>query len=517
MKAFLSSHPILAAACASLLLGLAYSAGFAPLELHWVSLAALALLFYVLSRCERVRTAAAAGFAFGMGWFVPGLSWCVAVMTDHARLPLAAAVAGLLALAAAASLFPAAALALAKYFNRGDRVRTVLSAAGLITLFEWLRAAAVQFGWLAPGYALLDTPFAGYAPLAGINGVTLAGTLFAALAACTLAVRPKFAAVPAAFAAVILLGGQAAGTAVWSHPSKTVDVRIVQPDLPVVDAFTRYSTAARIRALFDLAAAPWPDAQKPRILLTPEGVVTQPVERLGAQAAGALFELQEKADAPVLFNGFRQEGRRFYNTSFVLGEGQIVYRIDKRALVPFGEFVPEGFRWLIDLIGIPMTDLAEGDAVQPMLDIGGVSAGILICYENLSGEVMRSYWQSRSPDFLIVTSSLGWFSDSILPQFLDIARMRALESARPVVSVSNSGMSAVISSRGEVVRRLGVHERAELTLGLLGATGEATPYVRFSGWPSLFLAFLLAACGFFSPRRLQLLREMGRGEQEGHG
>jgi apolipoprotein N-acyltransferase len=239
MKAFLSSHPILAAACASLLLGLAYSAGFAPLELHWVSLAALALLFYVLSRCERVRTAAAAGFAFGMGWFVPGLSWCVAVMTDHARLPLAAAVAGLLALAAAASLFPAAALALAKYFNRGDRVRTVLSAAGLITLFEWLRAAAVQFGWLAPGYALLDTPFAGYAPLAGINGVTLAGTLFAALAACTLAVRPKFAAVPAAFAAVILLGGQAAGTAVWSHPSKTVDVRIVQPDLPVVDAFTR--------------------------------------------------------------------------------------------------------------------------------------------------------------------------------------------------------------------------------------------------------------------------------------
>ena len=144
----------------------------------------------------------------------------------------------------------------------------------------------------------------------------------------------------------------------------------------------------------------------------------------------------------MLFNGFRKDGPRFFNTSFVLDEGQIAYRLDKRELVPFGEYVPAGFHWFVEMIGIPMSDLMRGDAVQPLLSLGGADAGILICYENLYGSVVRTFWQSRSPDFLIVTSNLGWFGRSVLGQHLTMSRMRAMESARPLVSVSNTGMSA---------------------------------------------------------------------------
>ena len=260
-----------------------------------------------------------------------------------------------------------------------------------------------------PGYAVIDTPLAGWAPLGGIYAVTLAQLLFAALVAVALSCRLAWLAVPVIGAALIAGTGQVSRQHAWSEPSSTVDVRIIQPALPVVDAYTRANPAQRIEALFPAAFKPWPASDRPRLLLTPEGIVNVPVSRLGREAAGRLVLLQEKTEARVLFNGFRKDGPRFFNTSFVLDEGQIAYRLDKRELVPFGEYVPAGFHWFVEMIGIPMSDLMRGDAVQPLLSLGGADAGILICYENLYGSVVRTFWQSRSPDFLIVTSNLGWF------------------------------------------------------------------------------------------------------------
>ena len=280
----------------------------------------------------------------------------------------------------------------------------------------------------------------------------------------------------------------------WSEPSSTVDVRIIQPALPVVDAYTRANPAQRIEALFPAAFKPWPASDRPRLLLTPEGIVNVPVSRLGREAAGRLVLLQEKTEARVLFNGFRKDGPRFFNTSFVLDEGQIAYRLDKRELVPFGEYVPAGFHWFIEMIGIPMSDLMRGDAVQPLLSLGGADAGILICYENLYGSVVRTFWQSRSPDFLIVTSNLGWFGRSVLGQHLTMSRMRAMESARPLVSVSNTGMSALVNSRGEIAAMLRTDGPDAATMPLLGATGSPTPYVRLGSWPALLASLILALC-----------------------
>ena len=188
----------------------------------------------------------------------------------------------------------------------------------------------------------------------------------------------------------------------------------------------------------------------------------------GNPAGGSAVQGSAAQDSAVQGNTVHA---RFFNTSFVLDEGQIVYKLDKRALVPFGEYVPGGFRWFVDMIGVPMSDLTPGDAVQPMLSLGGADAGILICYENLYGGVMRSFWQSRSPDFLIVTANLGWFGRSVLGQHLTMSRMRAMESARPLVSVSNTGMSAVVNSRGEVVHMLRADGEDSATLPLLGASG----------------------------------------------
>ena len=509
MIAFEEKHPHLTAILGGLTAGLIFTTGFAPLSWNWAALAALAGWFFLVLRLQSVRDSALSGFAFGLGWFVPGLAWTMTSMAVHGRLPWAAAFAGLLLLGAVLSVFPAAAAASAKKVSSSGQARLLLSLAGCFALTEWLRSEViVVFGWLTPAYAFLETPIAGWAPILGAGGVTLAAAVSAALLVTAFECRLRWLAVPILFLALIAGTGRWSSEHHWSSPSEIVDIRVIQPALPVVNAYVRADPASRIEAMIPAASEPWPGGDRPRLLLTPEGIVSVPVGRLNARAAGALFELQEKSDAMVLFNGFREEKRRFYNSSFVIDEGRVAYRLDKRELVPFGEYVPTAARWFVDMIGIPLADLTPGDSVQPLLRLGRASAGILICYENLYGGVVRTFWQSISPDFLIVTSNLGWFSDQILPQHLDMSRMRAMECARPLVSVSNSGLSAVVNSSGCVVKSLGVGEAGTMTLGLVGAQGSMTPFVRFGAAPGIILAFLLAFNVLFSAGVLKMLKEI---------
>lgn len=485
-------RPEAAGSLGALGMGLLFGTGFDPLGWKYLSLIALVGFFLVYAARPTPLRAALAGFLFGLGWFVPGLSWTMNSIAVHGRLSWTVAALALVALGAVLSLFPAFACWAAKKCCGGRRLAELPALAGLWTISEWLRGDVLaNFGWLTPGYAAIDTPLAGWAPLGGIYAVTLAQLLFSALVAVALSCRLAWLAVPVVGAALIAGAGQVSRQHAWSEPSSTVDVRILQPALPVVDAYTRDDPAERLAALFPDAFKPWPPSDRARLLLTPEGIVNVPVNRLGRPAAGNLVLLQERSEAPVLFNGFRKDGPRFFNTSFVLDEGQIVYKLDKRALVPFGEYVPAGFRWFVDMIGVPMSDLTKGDAVQPMLSLGSADAGILICYENLYGGVMRTFWQSRSPDFLIVTANLGWFGRSVLGQHLTMSRMRAMESARPLVSVSNTGMSAVVNSRGEVVSMLRADGADSATLPLLGASGTPTPYVKVGSWPALLAALAL--------------------------
>lgn len=510
MTAFEENHPHLTAVLGGLTAGLVFTTGFAPLSWNWASFAALAGWFFLVLRLRSVRDAALSGFAFGLGWFVPGLAWTMTSMAVHGRLPWAAAFAGLLLLGAVLSVFPAAAAASAKRLSSSSgQVRSLLSLAGCFAIAEWLRTEViVGFGWLTPAYAFLETPIAGWAPILGSGGVTLVAAVSAALLVTAFECRLRWLALPVLILALIAGTGRWSSEHRWSTPSETVDIRVIQPALPVVNAYVRADPAARIEAMIPAASEPWPGGDRPRLLLTPEGIVSVPVGRLNARAAGALFALQEKSDAMVLFNGFREEKRRFYNSSFVIDEGRVAYRLDKRELVPFGEYVPAAARWFVDMIGIPLADLTPGDAVQPLLRLGRASAGILICYENLYGGVVRTFWQSTLPDFLIVTSNLGWFSDQILPQHLDMSRMRAMECARPLVSVSNSGMSAVVNSSGRVVKSLGVGEAGVMTLGLVGAQGAMTPFVRFGAAPGVILAFLLVFNALFSAGGLKRLKEI---------
>lgn len=490
-------------ALTALVLGVLYAGAFAPLHLWWIGLPALAAGLVLTAHMRSAGAAFLSGFFFALGAFASGLSWTVRSMHEFGRIPLPLALLGLLALAAVCALFwGAAAAAAAKLLPRP--APRVIGLAALTAFAEWLRGAGgIDFGWLTPALAALETPFAGLAPLGGTHLVNAALlTSLAAIGAAAIR-RTGRSLLLLLIPVVFLTAGLWGCMHEWSHPDGKVQVRLVQADLPIVDGWTRPDTAGRIERAAEILRAPWPASSAPRVVLTPEGILSADVLRMPARARTALEAFLDAADAPVLFNGFRRDDSgRWFNTSFFVADGRISVT-DKRKLVPFGEFVPAGFHWFVEAMGIPLSDLTPGAARQPNLAFGGVRAGVLICYENLDGEVLRSFWSDPEggPGLLFVTANLGWFSPFVIDQHLDMTRLLARAAARPAASVNMSGRSAFIGPRGTILAAPlpeGEFVRSKVIDAYAGAP---TPFIRFGDLPALILTAFFFAGALIASRR----------------
>ena len=134
----------------------------------------------------------------------------------------------------------------------------------------------------------------------------------------------------------------------------------------------------------------------------------------------------------------------YFNSVISFGMSpQQVYR--KHHLVPFGEFVPLKplFGWFVEAVAIPLLDFSRGALGQRPLAVADQKVAVNICYEDLFGEeIIR---QLPEATMLVNVSNVAWFGDSLAPaQHLQISQMRALETGRPMLRATNTGMTAVI-------------------------------------------------------------------------
>jgi apolipoprotein N-acyltransferase len=102
---------------------------------------------------------------------------------------------------------------------------------------------------------------------------------------------------------------------------------------------------------------------------------------------------------------------------------------------------------------------------------------------------------------LVNVSNLAWFGDTwALRQHLEIARMRALETGRPMLRATNTGMTAAIDPNGTVRAALLPEQPGVLDVEVQGMQG-LTPYARWGNLPVLALSLLLFAVGVFAGRQ----------------
>lgn len=496
--------------------GAAHAAGFAPLGWWPLSLFSLGVLFALWLRAQPAA-AAGLGFAFGLGMFGVGTSWVYVSLHTFGGMPAPLAAVCVAVMTAAIALIPAAAGFLqafisvklsAKFAGGPTRAaaggwRLGLLMPGVWVPLEWLRGWLLGgFPWLSLGYAMLDTPLAGFAPWGGVYLVGLLAAATVGAAAAVMHMRsPGNFIFTSVLAAGWLSGGAGWTDFAWTRPQGApIRVAIVQNNVPLADKWT---PAARDRIIADYLAqsAPygnvdlvaWPEAAVGDYL---DALDTDFYNQIAMHPADFVFGVLTRAEN----NGVRRE----FNSIAALRSPPSGARLEvyhKQHLVPFGEFVPQRklFQPLLNYLHIPMADFARGPAPQSPLRAAGVNFAASICYEDAFPRLMRS--QVPAAGALLNVSEDAWFGDSLAPhQRLQMARFRALESGRALVRASNNGLSAVINARGDLTAVAGQFVKTVLVAELQPRAG-VTPYTAYGDRAALWLAAVMTLLGGVLIRR----------------
>ncbi len=484
---------------------------------HWafIQLASLAVLFLLFWGSSSLKTASFVGFFFGLGWFCTVISWIYISIHDYGHQPFWIAGTGTFVFAAVLALFPTLVGFMAASWkviknNDNEWLFFIFLCPALWTFTEWLRSwVFTGLPWGAGSYAHIESPLAAYAPIIGGTGIGYLAALIAGLACCFIVAifrsKLKVVCISALVIAIILCGAYPLNKITWSHPGPAVQFRLLQGGVDQDEKFSPQGFAKSYS--FYLDEMKMPGLTKGDVVVLPETIFPFPVLVKKDSPEKSFIEFARNNDIDVIFGGFvLTEPHRYSNAAILAKDDGRTKKYYKKHLVPFGEYVPFGFHWFINMLGIPMGDLIAGDDDQPLFEVNGVYLAPTLCFEDLFPNALRDWWQDdKSPGILVNLSNLGWFGDSAaLPQHLGISRMRAIEFARPMVRATNTGVTAAIDAKGKVLAQLPYMLPGCLDIKVESATGKPTIYVRFGDWPTIIWVILvLIAMAFVSKKREQ--------------
>ncbi len=468
--------------------GAVMALGQAPADTPVAMLVALLVSFVFYRGAARAWRAGLVGFLIGFGYFIISLSWLTEpFQIDVARYGWMApfALAGMSGLLAA---FWGLAFAVAGRMRAG-----VLGLAVLWPLAELARGYLFTgFPWGMLPQGLLDTPAAQALAWVGPYGLMLVLCAGAAVMV-QLMDRPLLVLPPAVAALASVLWPMA-----LSEPQMTPHlVRLVQPNAPQQEKFDPAQVPVFLNRLLSATGAEpqpdlvvWPETAVPYLL-----EYAQPVfDQIAVAARGA----------PVVLGIQRRDEDWYYNSLVVVNaDAQVTDIYDKHHLVPFGEYMP--LTELASKVGLRgLAEAAGGYGSGPgprMIDLGALGQALpLICYEAVFAHDVGA--APVRPAFLIQITNDAWFGQRAGPQqHLAQARMRAIEQGLPMARAANTGISAMIGPRGQILDSLPLGVSGHVDSSLPAALSP-TIYARTGDLPVLVL--LLLGWGVLLARRISI-------------
>lgn len=472
----------------ALTLGALMPFGLAPYNAWPVALLALALFANLLEH-STARRSAWLQYVFGVGLWLHGGSWLLVSMHDYGNTswPVSVLMLCVVALVMAALFIPGGWL-----YGRLKLWRlSWLALPALLVFGEWLRSWVLTgFPWLMTGYGFIDTPLAGWAPLLGIYGVSLAAGI-SAVALLTILRHGK--AAPGAIAALALtwIGAGLLAPIQWTTIDRNapMSVSLVQGDIPQESKWALEWRDKTTAIYQKLSESEWGRD----LVIWPEAAIPQ----FAHEARDLLTELDHRAlkshsafvtGIPYATWNADRSGVLFYNSIMASGDGIGIYH--KQQLVPIGEYIPfeQWIRGAIPFFDLPMSSFSWGPATQGPLLVKSRTLAPFICYEIAYPSLVQ---RLSNVDFLVTVSNDGWFGHSIGPaQHFQMVRMRAKETGRYIVRATNNGVTAIIDSQGHVVSQLPSFKRTVLRGEIYPAQGS-TPWQSTGVWPVLLLCLLL--------------------------
>ena len=501
---FLKSLPLPFLLLLSGLCGALLSLAFAPFAIWPLAIILPAVLLVLADSRNTNKQVLLTGFCFGLGYFGFGVYWIYNSLHDFGMAPPIVA-GGITALMIATlSVFPALTLLAWQSIQRRIGPQSIWLVPILWFTFEWFRGWFLTgMPWLSLGYALGESPLAGFAPLIGVYGLSSISMLVSVALVQTI----QYKAYRVVSISVIVLAfviGSGLQQIDWTKQEPTsLSVTIVQGNIPQEMKWQSDQRQNIINIYWNETKKYWSSD----LIVWPETALPGQSESIRQNILIPLSKAASENESHILTGVLVSDkaNQKFYNSMMMLGggldQGEAVYH--KRHLVLFGEYYP--MRWLLDLmshvINIPYSDLQSGPDEQSLMEVKGLFLGVSICFEDaFSRDIMPSIPQAN---LLVNASNDAWFGDSLAPhQHLQMAQMRSLETGRAMVRSTNTGVSAFIDFKGRIIQQTDQFEALSITQTMNGRSG-ITPFFYFAKvqhWIAGLILIILCV-GWFKGRR----------------
>ena len=414
---------------------------------------------------------------YSTSWLIGSVWWLHIALHEHGNLPAIISIAAILLLCSGLALYYVVALIIyAKYQDVLRPWQKALLLSACWTMAEMARAQwFTGFPWAAVGYAQINSYLSMAAPWVGVYGIGFVAVFLAAYLVEFTLKRPRRKIIAAMLVMTLLIPIHRQ----TEHEKTNVSVALLQGNIP---QNLKFNSGREL-------ALQWYKEQslnsQAQITVLPETALPYLQKDLPENYWQTLQRKFTGTRQIAIMGMLTRNDAGYANSAVAIGLQTTPSIYNKFHLVPFGEFTPYMFKWFTQMMSLGMTDFTRGSAAAVPFDWQQHKISVNICYEDVFGEELaKRFVQGREnvPSILVNISNIDWFGDTVvIPQHLNIARMRSLEFDRPSIRATNSGGTAIINAQGEITHQLEPFTRGVLTGEVASIDKAITPFAYWAG------------------------------------
>ncbi|CAC9597060.1 Apolipoprotein N-acyltransferase (EC 2.3.1.-) / Copper homeostasis protein CutE [uncultured Gammaproteobacteria bacterium] len=438
------------------------------------------ILFWLIFNSKDNKQAFKFGLVFGLSEYLLGFYWMFSIVEGYDinyQIVMSIIILGIIIII---TLLLGLSSYIIKRFSSNSILYYALFTPSIFTLYEWIKSwLFTGFPWYASSDSLDIFDLYSLLPIIGYLGLCFIFYIFIGI--CTYLIKNYknkiFYFLLFAYLLLLAFAVLFVKNINWTTDIEKTNIRIITGDFDLNQKNNRYEVINR----FDKYKALSNTQPTADITVWPESTISIDYQ-----------DIEKHIDSNDLntnvFSGvYYQEKDGSKNTIFDFKEKKPVYY--KEHLIPFGEYTPWWFTLLKPFLPKFNMDNLTASSNEAIFTINNIKAFGSICFEILFSTELLD--RSKDANIHIHISDLGWFDNTIaIDYLLNIARMRAIETSKPMIYSVNKGYSAFIDHRGEIM-----HKQSSAGLYMLNQTLSpqqgTTFYTEYKNAPLLGTIMLL--------------------------
>ncbi|CAC9439601.1 Apolipoprotein N-acyltransferase (EC 2.3.1.-) / Copper homeostasis protein CutE [uncultured Gammaproteobacteria bacterium] len=438
------------------------------------------ILFWLIFNSKDNKQAFKIGLVFGLSEYLLGFYWMFSIVEGYDinyQIVMSITILGIITIIA---LLLGMSSYIIKRLSNNSIFYYALFTPSIFTLYEWIKSwLFTGFPWYASSDSLDIFDLYNLLPVVGYLGLCFVFYIFIGI--CTYLIKnyKNKTSYFLFFTYLLLLAFAVLFTKNinWTTDIKKTNIRIITGDFDLNQKNNRYEVINRFNKYKALSNTQ-PTAD---ITVWPESTIS-----IDYQDIEKHIDLNS-INTDVFSGVYYQEQDGSKNTLFSFSKNKPVYY--KEHLIPFGEYTPWWFTLLRPLLPkFNMDNLFPGSN-EDNFTIDNIKVFSSICFEILFSTELLD--RSKDANIHIHISDLGWFDNTIaIDYLLNVARMRVIETSKPMVYSVNKGYSAFIDHKGVIMSKQSSSGLYMLNQILVPQQGT-TFYTKYKNTPLLGTIILL--------------------------